>query len=261
MKMIVLTIATCLLCSSLIQAQDENVIAYGETARGEITLNEFESLYSFEGVAGDLVGAELTSRDSSFDWSAWHQPEVILLDFNMNVILALRSYESTVLIQKLEKTRVYHLIATSWGGRTENNIGEFELRLELIPILEAGIKRECEASNQRAKYYVVRTDRDFQISYEHVEGAFRPEVTVNVIAEDPYQCGIDRPNCSSDSKGANLHAIASLGGAWLDTGEIAVQVKPSAPDLFIAQVAKRRWDHGDAKQSARFTLKFKVSDA
>ena len=62
MKMIVLTIATCLLCISLIQAQDENVIAYGETARGEITLNEFESLYSFEGVAGDLIRAELSRR-------------------------------------------------------------------------------------------------------------------------------------------------------------------------------------------------------
>ena len=227
MKTIVLTIAICLLCGSLIQAQDENVIAYGETVRGEITLNEFESLYSFKGTAGDLIRAELSPHDSSLDWSIWHQPEVVLLDSSMNVILALHAYESTVLIHKLEETGEYHLIATSWGGRTEHNIGEFELRLEQIPFLEAGISRDCEASNQRAKYYAVRTDRDFQVSYEHLEGAFRPEVSVNVIAEDPYQCGIDTPNCSSDSKGANLHAIASLGGAWLDSGEIAVQLKPS----------------------------------
>ena len=261
MKTIVLTIATCLLCSSLIQAQDENVIAYGETVRGEITLNEFESLYSFKGTAGDLIRAELSPHDSSLDWSIWHQPEVVLLDSNMNVILALHAYESTVLIHKLEETGEYHLIATSWGGRTEHNIGEFELRLEQIAFLEAGISRDCEASFQRAKYYAVRTDRDFQVSYEHLEGAFRPEVSVNVIAEDPYRCGIDTPNCSSDSKGANLHAIASLGGVWLDSGEIAVQLKPSAPDLFIVQVAKRQWDYGDTKQSARFTLEYKVSDA
>ena len=233
MKTIVLTIATCLLCSSLIQAQDENVIAYGETVRGEITLNEFESLYSFKGTAGDLIRAELSPHDLSLDWSIWHQPEVVLLDSSMNVILALHAYESTVLIHKLEETGDYHLIATSWGGRSEHNIGKFELRLEQIPFLEAGIKRDCEASNQRAKYYAVRTDRDFQVSYEHLEGAFRPEVSVNVIAEDPYQCGIDTPNCSSDSKGANLHAIASLGGAWLDSGEIAVDVKSTVTDRFI----------------------------
>ena len=162
----------------------------------------------------------------------------------MNVILALHAYESTVLIHKLEETGEYHLIARSWGGRTEHNIGEFELRLEQIPFLEAGISRDCEASFQRAKYYAVRTDRDFQVSYDHLEGAFRPEVSVNVIAEDPYRCGIDTPNCSSDSKGANLHAIASLGGVWLDSGEIAVrrEINFVTPDLFIVRVAKSQWD-------------------
>ena len=68
-----------------------------------------------------------------------HQPEVVLLDSNMNVILALHACESTVLIHKLEETGEYHLIATSWGGRTEHNFGKFELRLEQIPFLEAGI--------------------------------------------------------------------------------------------------------------------------
>ncbi|MCY4070423.1 MAG: hypothetical protein OXG60_03930 [Chloroflexi bacterium] len=261
MKSTILTLIGLLLCVMPTLAQEDSFIAYGATVQGEITVGEYEQLYGFNGAAGDLIRAALMPIQNSFGWSNWYQPEILLLDSKMNVIAALHAHGSAVLIHELTEIGVYHLIATGWGGRSEDNVGEFELTLERIPFLVDGEVTDCEASKRLGKHYAVRTDSDFQIAYEHIEGAFRPQVSVNVIAEDPYSCGIDTPNCSSDANGSNLHDVALLSGSWLDSGTIDVKAKPAARGLFIVQVARSEWDYHHDNARVKFTLELNLSDS
>ncbi len=263
MKSMIATLIGCFFCIMPTLAQEDSFIAYGETVRGEITVSEYEQLYGFKGTAGDLIRLALMPNleYDAFNWSNWRQPEILLLDRTMNVIVSLHSHESAVLIHELTETGIYHVIATGWGGRSEDNVGEFELSLERIPFLVAGETAYCEASYKMGNHFAVKSDSDFQIAYEHIEGAFRPEVSVNVIAEDPYSCGIDTPNCSSDATGANLHDVATLGGSWLDSGTISVEARSAARGLFIVQVAKNRWDYRHENESVSCTLTLTLSDS
>ena len=262
MKTMLVTLITLFLSAALAIAQDDNLIAYGEMLQGEITVTEYERHYTFEGRAGDIIRAVLTPQASSSGFGGWwYQPEILLLDENEDLLAELHSYESVVLIQQLEETGEYHIIATGWGGRSADNVGKFGLLLEQVPILLDGEVVEGEASRQRGRHYAVQADKDFEIAYDHIGGAFFPTISVNVLAEDPYQCGLDATSCSSDSGGANLHAVAALSGIWLDSGTLNVNFRPSAPDLFIVQVAKREWDHSDDISSAKYTLELKVADS
>ncbi len=260
-KTIIVTLIGLFFCVMPTLAQEDAFIAYGATVQGEITVDDYEQVYRFEGNAGDLIRAALLPKRDSIGWSNWYQPEILLLDSDLHVIVALHAHESAVLIQELTEIGVYHIIATGWGGRSEDNVGKFELSLERVPFLVDGEVADCEASNQLGKHYAVKTDSDFQITYEHIEGAFRPEVSVNVIAEDPYSCGIDTPNCSSDANGSNLHDVAVLSGSWLDSGTMEVKAKPAARGLFIIQVAKGEWDFRHESIDAKFTLELNLSDS
>ena len=264
MKTILVRLAaliTLVFCNALILAQDDNRIAYGELAEGEITIQQYETQYSFEANAGDIIRAVLAPKQSSFGWSDWHKPELILLDSNLDVIVALHSHDSATVIQELEETGEYHLIATGWGGRTENT-GKFSLRLERIPILTDGAVTNCEASSDRGAHYAVRADGDFAIAYQHTQGAFRPEVSVNVIANDPYHCDIDSgPSCQSGSTASNMYDVAALSGSWLESGTIEVKVKSGISRLYIVQVAKPEWSFYENKKTAKFTLELNKSDS
>ncbi|MCY4538464.1 MAG: hypothetical protein OXE52_09585 [Chloroflexi bacterium] len=263
MKTMMVTLIGLFFCIMPTLAQEDSFIAYGETVQGEITVGEYEQLYGFKGTAGDLIRLALVPNleYDAYNWSNWRQPEILLLDRTMNVIVSLHAHESAVLIHELAETGIYHVIATGWGGRSEDNVGEFELSLERIPFLVDGEVADCEASNQLGKHYAVKTDSDFQITYEHIEGAFRPEVSVNVIADDPYSCGIDTPNCSSDANGSNLHDVAVLSGSWLDSGVLEVKAQSAANGLFIVQVAKNRWDYRHENESATCAITLNLSDS
>ena len=146
--------------------------------------------FTFEGRAGDIIRAVLTPQASSSGFGGWwYQPEILLLDENEDLLAELHSYESVVLIQQLEETGEYHIIATGWGGRSADNVGKFGLLLEQVPILLDGEVVEGEASRQRGRHYAVQADKDFEIAYDHIGGAFFPTISVNVLAEDPYHIG------------------------------------------------------------------------
>ena len=262
MKIILVTLMTLFFSAALAVAQDDNLIAYGEAVQGEITVTEYERHYIFEGRAGDIVRVMLAPQRSSHGFGGgWYHPAILLLDSNKKLVEELHSYDSVVLIQQLEESDEYHIIATGWNGRTEDNVGRFELLLEQVPFLVDGEVLEGEASRQQSRHYAVQVDSDFEIAYDHVGGAFLPTVSVNVIADDPYQCGLGTTSCSSDSGEANLHDVAALSGVWLDSGTIRVSLQPSAPDLFILQVAKREWDYNDNNSSAKYTLELNVADS
>lgn len=250
-----LAILVMMFCwATLARADDVSAIAYGDAVEGEISVSDYEAFYRFAGEAGDVVKIVMKPASESHGWSHWYHPALLLLNADGEVLAELHSYESAALIQVLPATGWYQIIATGWYGRTKDQVGEFELTLEALAQLKPGVARAYEASTDESQHYVVKADRDFSIAYNLTEGDFRPEVTVGVIADDPYQCAIDSTSCSSDSGGSNLHDVAKLSGAWLQSGTIHVRVKSSSPELYIVQVDKHEWGHYDRTRTAEFTL-------
>lgn len=261
MKTIVATLVVLMFCGALIRAQDETFIADGETVQSEITVRDYEVRYRFEGSAGDVIRVVLKPKGQNLTWSGWYQPEILLLDSELNLIEALHSYDSSVLVHELESTGEYIIVATGWGGQTKDNVGKLDLTLEKLPVLVDGQTLECEVSAGVSKHYAVRADRDFSITYHHIGGALRPNLLVNVIARDPYRCAIDTPNCQSDGNGTNMHPVARLDGAWLESGTIEVNAKRTSSDLYIIEAAKGDWAHFENVETANFTLELNLSDS
>ena len=109
MKTALVVLIALLMPGVLVMAQENNVIAYGEVIAGEITVQEFESKYSFEGNAGDIIRVVLTPKQATNGWSHWYHPEILLLDGDSQVIAEIHSYESATLIYELPDTSEYHL--------------------------------------------------------------------------------------------------------------------------------------------------------
>lgn len=250
--LLILMMAFC--WSVLACAQDAGAIAYGDAVKGEISVRDYEAFFRFEGEAGDIVKVGMTPASEPLGWSHWYHPALLLLNADGDVIAELHSYDSAAMIQILPATGMYQIIATGWYGRTKDEVGAFELTLEELVELKPGEVVECMASTDESQHYVVKADRDFSIAYVLTDGDFRPEVSVGIIADDPYQCAIDSTSCSSDSGGSNLHDVAMLSGAWLQSGTINVRVKSSSPELYIVEVDKQEWGHYDRTRKAEFTL-------
>lgn len=250
--MLILMMVFC--WSALALAQDAGAIAYGDAVEGEISVKDYEAFFRFEGEAGDVVRVGMTPASEPFGWSHWYHPALLLLNTDGDVIAELHSYDSAAMIQVLPATGMYQIIATGWYGRSTDQVGAFELTLEELAELRPGEALEGIASTDKSQHYVVKADRDFSIAYVLTDGDFRPEVSVGLIADDPYQCTIDSTSCFSDSGGSNLHDVAKLSGVWLQSGTINVRVKSSSPELYIVEVDKQERGHYDRTRKAEFTL-------
>ena len=256
--MLVLMIVFC--GSALALAQDAGAIAYGDAVEGEISVKDYEAFFRFQGEAGDVVRVGMTPASEPFGWSHWYHPALLLLNADGDVIAELHSYESAALIQVLPATGMYQIIATGWYGRSTDQVGAFELTLEELTELKPGEALEGTASSDKSQHFFVKADRDFSIAYVLTDGDFRPEVSVGLIADDPYQCSVDSTGCSSDSGGSNLHDVAKLSGAWLQSGRLDVSVKPSVAQLYIIAVDKHEWGHYDRTRKAEFSLELAFED-
>ena len=258
MKSLLMILIAMLLPGALTMAQAETMLALGETVSGEITIDDYEALYSFEGQAGQIIRALMTPQNPDFGGyhtSWWSYPALLLLDAQKRVIAELHTHESAALIHELPADGKYYLIATGWYGRVKENVGKFDLLLEELVELPFGVAVECEVSSDAGKHYALRAEGDFAITYRYSSGDFRPQISVNVIADDPYSCGMDTSHCASDADFANLHKLASLSGAWLTSGTMAVAAKAAA-GLYIIEVGKEPWSYfyADKPTSASFTL-------
>ncbi len=256
--MLILVMVFC--WSALALTQDAGAIAYGDIVEGEISVKHYEAFYRFEGEAGDVVRVGMTPASEPSGWSHWYHPALLLLNSDGDVIAELHSYDSAAIIQVLPITDMYQIIATGWYGRTTDQVGAFELTLEKLADLRPGEAMEFMASSDKSQHYVVKADRDFSIAYVLTDGEFRPEVSVGLIADDPYQCTIYSTGCSSDGGGSNLHDVAKLSGVWLQSGTINVRVKSSSPELYIVEVDKQEWSHYDRTKKAEFTLELAFAE-
>ena len=208
-------------------SQDENSLAYGESATGEITNRHFEVEFAFEAEVGDVVVITMTPEDTE----AFRNPGILLLNEDYDVIGEAFDSYSVTLFYDVKDSGSYYILATRNDGRSGEGVGEFSLALSRAPVMENGQDLYDSATSELDRYYAVRADGDFDVSYQFRDGDFRPEVSINTIK----------------SRGNGLESQISLTGPSLERGSIGASIRSESSELFIVKISQRVWDWSDNK--------------
>jgi hypothetical protein len=157
-------------------------IEYGQTVTGEITNQNFEVPFTFEGNQGDVVVIEMAPVDVLGDLNS---PSVILLDAGFNMLGSVDSgFGTAVFASKLPGDGEYTILASRRDGRAGDSVGQFTLQLIKPPVLKVGESIQDMVSSEATNYYVVETQGPFSISYEKLSGDFYPAVLIHLINDD-----------------------------------------------------------------------------
>lgn len=224
---------------SSVLSQDGESLSYGESATGEITNRHFEIEYEFEAQAGDVVVMTMTPADTD----AFRTPGILLLNEEYDVVGEAFDTYSVTLFHDAQASGVYYILATRNDGRSGEGVGQFSLQLSRAPVLQNG-QDLCEgATSESDKHYAVRAGGDFDVSYQYLDGDFRPEVSINTIK----------------SRGNGLEARISLTGPSLERGSIGATVRGGQSTLLIVRVGQRSWDWSDDK-TADYRLRLDLGE-
>jgi hypothetical protein len=152
--------------AALAQAQD--ALVYGEPVIGTFEADTEEVEFAFDGVAGDIVLAQVYTIDASSDANAVN---VRVLDANGDVIaedVADRDYSESRVIVELPEDGTYTLVAYKDDGY-EDMEGEFTASVTALETLEAGQTIELNITNETYNQYVVLSaDGGAAVSFEFV---------------------------------------------------------------------------------------------
>jgi hypothetical protein len=168
---------------SVFSVHAQESVEYGDIVEGEMTNDEFEFEYSFEGEEGDVVVIILTP--------------VELYDELINPIMILENPEGDtigdttdafvfggplILAAELDQSGKQTLFVTRQDKEDGESVGEFTIEFILLEVLEVDEALEGELkSESRAQYYAVKTDNDFAINWIRGDGDMLVRVSVNEI--------------------------------------------------------------------------------
>jgi hypothetical protein len=184
MRRLFFTLILGLLLVTVAIAQDDNTINYGDLVTGEITNQDFELEYSFEGSEGDVAVITMLPVDPSGDLT---YPEILLLNEEFEVLVDTTrniSYRTARLITQLPSDGTYTIIASRTDGRAGDSVGEFTL--SLIRPQELAYNEPVEASissDGGISYYLVDASEPSLLSYELLAGDYDPQLSINTINE------------------------------------------------------------------------------
>ena len=201
-------------------AELDNLLAYGDVARGEISNRQFEIEYRFEAEEGDVISVSMESRDSD----AFRYPSLLLLSEDFELLAATHARSQVRIFHDVRADGVYLLFATRRLARAGPGEGGFSLLLERVAQLPAGQARCESVSGDSQRHYAIRANSDFELAYRFEGGGFRPEVTVNAI----------------DVESGKLESIAQLSGGRLEYGRIGLAVASDSPRLYILRLENSR---------------------
>ncbi|MBC8170679.1 MAG: hypothetical protein H7X77_03370 [Anaerolineae bacterium] len=203
-----LSVAALLLVVSLVSAQDAENIEYGDVAEGEMTEDEFEFNYTFEGTEGDVVIVSFRPVEEFGDLGS---PIIIVTDEDGDTVADTTDafvFGNLIVAAELENDGEYNIFLTRADGRSGDSVGEFTLELINLPILEVGSPLEAEEtdSDSRSQYYAVKSDENWGLSYLKLDGSMEVEVAVNTI----------------DTTSASLIEVASVDGDMMNEAAIGI---------------------------------------
>jgi hypothetical protein len=223
------------------QAQDAptesgNTIAYGETVPGEISNRTFESVFTFEGQAGDVVTIQLTASEmASFD------PYLYLTTLDNQVIAENDDFFdlNSRIVARLPETASYQIIATRLGERTGNGEGAFNLSLANVPVAEVGVTLEgtIKAESEPPLHvFAADTAGLYTVTYTVISGDYVASVRVEFLADE----------------GGYTEEVASLNAKGLKGGSMTLPLETGG--IYILSLGETYFNDLTA-QSAVYTLR------
>lgn len=160
-------------------AQAPQQIAYGDTVEGEITNLGFETLYTFEGTAGDIVSIELSAATTnSFD------PYLYLTTIE-NQALAENDDASGLdsrIVSQLTADGTYQIVATRREGRAGTGEGTYTLTLTKLESAALGTTLEGTAvygDSLPIHIFIPAEAGVYSFTYSQVSGNYFPGVTIS----------------------------------------------------------------------------------
>jgi len=185
-------IFVAVLCVIVVSTQEAIPLLYGDFVTGEITDSAPEVHYTFFGEAGDVIAAEMLSVDRSLQ-NSLSEPVLKLLDPSgellVNTTLAV-PVDDTLLVAELPVDGEYTLIASRDVFVPELATGGYTLELMLVlEITESTPVENTITNDDYGHYYVVRTDGTWSLEYERLDGAYAPQITVNIL--NPERGGLE----------------------------------------------------------------------
>lgn len=206
----------------------ENLIEYGASVSGEITNREFEQIYVFEGVEGDVVVITM-SRANEVDGL----DPYLYLTTDDNELLAQNDDASSVdsrIVYRLPSDGIYQIVATRLGDRTGTSAGEYVLDLEKPPVSTTGVVIEGTLlSRDASNFHVIVPEEDglYTITYKHVSGNYYPNILVQSLTEGDYY----------------YEEIATLTGQELQGGSLTFTL--TADRIYILSTQENYYDYDD----------------
>ena len=217
-------------------AQAETNIAYGDTASGEVSNRTFETLFFFEGSAGDVVQIEMIAAENA-DLDAYLylttlENEIIAQNddyFNLN----------SRIVARLPADRVYQIVATRNGQRTGRGQGAFQLRLNQVRTVEPGVTQEGRAvygETPPSHVFVPDAAGVYSLSFNNVRGDFYPSVRISRLQEG-YAYEED---------------IAIMSGRFLRSGQMTMEFELDA--IYILTVEQSYYATATTGATSVYTL-------
>ena len=165
---------------SVITAQ--NTFNYGDTVTGALSNDTPEVSYTFNGVAGDVVIAEVCETEQ---FSDLNYPFLTVSDASGNVIAQSSefNFKNAVLAVDLQADGAYTLtVSGNPNYPASETIGNFTLTLEQVPRLAPGSPVSDGIRLDDARYYLVESPR-FDVRFTQTGDNFLP-LSINVVDPD-----------------------------------------------------------------------------
>ncbi|MBL8119152.1 MAG: hypothetical protein JNJ78_16575 [Anaerolineae bacterium] len=143
-KIVLFTLILALLSIAgvnMIAAQDATALEFGQYVEGEITSNDYEFRYTFNGSAGDVVSVEMFPKPGTYDIDGY----IFLRDPDGDVVAENDDYgyPLSLVVAELPADGEYTIVATRSGGSTGSSEGTYWLRVSQVEIVEPGSSVEA----------------------------------------------------------------------------------------------------------------------
>lgn len=188
---------------------DSQKLVYGDDVNGEISTQNFEITYTFDGLAGDIVmitmNAENTDQLDPYLYLLSGAGDILLQNddsFGLN----------SRLIVNLPADDSYQIIATRRSGRSGNDKGKFSLSLDKVESIELDHLIEGQAiagENPMLYIFISPITSRYVLYYKHLDGLYFPNIAVSKFSTE-Y---------------AYTDSIASISGQKVYEGHITIELE------------------------------------
>lgn len=172
-------------------AQDGDPLAADEWVEGELTVDDFEDTYTFEGTAGDVILIEMYAKPGTFGLD----PEVALQDPAGGDLARNDDFVGlgAVIVRRLAFDGTYTVLATRSRGEEGSSEGEYILRLTVVEAYGPGSELTATLSQDSnvevPDVFVLAPEDDVEwiISFSHDGDELYPEITLESWTGESFE--------------------------------------------------------------------------